>query len=496
MALSDLITRPITAPLTGFNEAVQSGAVLAEGQEKLRLANEQLGLEKQKIEGEYLSKGISALTALSKTRGVNRKIIGNTMVDYFKRGGMQLDDNTTQLLLNDDQMATDLVDVTKKAQETYPGNITLQTAHIEQALSSDPERAKEVIASLKQEQIIQGQNAKAIAAEAAKMGLEISKQQFKSSEESKKETRKYIDTFAKEGKLPSNWSQSFPAGTSDEVVAAKLRGYQLTIDNAANEIEKKVTDLKDVPKSVSDELRMHIDNARSLYFTPGKGPQYATDELKKAQSIYTRYGTGQVSAEKDKVVNDFESIVDKVITKDDREKIDALEKLKMIAANPELQSNPAIGTPTIDVFVKLWNTGVVRDTAFKRQKVIGPALEELKQKLDNFTTGTVFTPNQIQWMYRAAEDVLKPQLQDKLNAAEKLAPRYQQKGLTNTEKNAIIYRRVEESPSVKNLPETPVSKKATRGVPNQDTIDFVKQTDPVNYKAKLQGLGFDVSGVK
>lgn len=140
MALSDLISRPITAPLEGFDKAVGVGFELAQQQERIRIAQEQLDLRQEEIKSNYLSKGIEALSSVKSVTGPAKNALLDVAYSYFVKGGFKNLDPTKWKIVSSEDTIDTFVAIEKDAQEKYPNNPKLQNAYIAQKVQQDPEQ--------------------------------------------------------------------------------------------------------------------------------------------------------------------------------------------------------------------------------------------------------------------------------------------------------------------------------------------------------------------
>ena len=145
MALSDLISRPIAAPLEGFDKAVGVGFELAQQQDRLRIAQEELALRQDQVQSEYLSKGINALGGLSKAKGPARKMMASLIESYFTKGGLRINKDALTFISSDDTNIDLVAEVSKAMQEKNPA---VQKAVLQKVLGADAEELPELLKTI------------------------------------------------------------------------------------------------------------------------------------------------------------------------------------------------------------------------------------------------------------------------------------------------------------------------------------------------------------
>lgn len=145
MALSDLITRQIATPLEGFDKAVESGFKIAQQQQELSMAQERLKLQQDQIKQEYLTKGLHAFEALSKAKGTGRTVLGKLTFNYLKQAGLDVDENTQQLLLKEESYTQSMLGLVNQIKESGITDSSQIVAILSDAVAKgkvDPEQAK------------------------------------------------------------------------------------------------------------------------------------------------------------------------------------------------------------------------------------------------------------------------------------------------------------------------------------------------------------------
>lgn len=100
MAFSDLISKPITAPLEGLDKSIATGVELANSQYRTQIAMEQNQLEREKLQASYLDKANAMLPSLLKSRGKARSILMNQYINYSARGGSPVNADSMDVMLS------------------------------------------------------------------------------------------------------------------------------------------------------------------------------------------------------------------------------------------------------------------------------------------------------------------------------------------------------------------------------------------------------------
>lgn len=122
MALSDLISKPVVAPLEGFDKSVQTGFELAQNQEKLRIAQENVNLQQQQISEGFMSKAIGMLPAYLKATGKSKKMIGNAFASLWQRSGNAMNPEVLELINADDEISGSLSQEYDRLKQLYGGD--------------------------------------------------------------------------------------------------------------------------------------------------------------------------------------------------------------------------------------------------------------------------------------------------------------------------------------------------------------------------------------
>jgi hypothetical protein len=100
MAFSDLISRPLTAPLEGLDKSIATGVELANNQYRTQIAMEQNQLEREKLQASYLDKANAMLPSLLKSKGKARSILMNQYINYSARGGSPVKVDSLEVALS------------------------------------------------------------------------------------------------------------------------------------------------------------------------------------------------------------------------------------------------------------------------------------------------------------------------------------------------------------------------------------------------------------
>ena len=100
MAFSDLISRPITAPLEGLDKSIATGVELANNQYRTQIAMEQNQLEREKLQASYLDKANAMLPSLLKSKGKARSILMNQYINFSAKGGSPVNADSLDVMLS------------------------------------------------------------------------------------------------------------------------------------------------------------------------------------------------------------------------------------------------------------------------------------------------------------------------------------------------------------------------------------------------------------
>lgn len=170
MALGDVIGRPLVNPLEGLGAGVQAGFEIAQGQEKLRLANEELALNKQKLNNDFLEKGMNAIANISKSKGSGKSFYTKLAIKYMQMGGLEIDESQLENPDTPDNLSQFLTYVHKAYPGTTSEDFDQKRALLQQYFKNDPEAQKPYIDGLEAQQkaILAQQTFGAQSAEIAK----------------------------------------------------------------------------------------------------------------------------------------------------------------------------------------------------------------------------------------------------------------------------------------------------------------------------------------
>jgi hypothetical protein len=184
MALGDVIGKPLVNPLENLAGGVQAGFEIAQNQERLRIANEQLALQKERVASDYLQKGINALGAFSKAKGKSRSIMANLITSYLDRGGVKIDPNTAALLFSD-EANTDLLATALEAEKQ--GGPLAQKAYLISKLGVDAEELPTMLKQIEIDSQARAEIGKAVQLESVKAGFRAGEAQVKATQEADKQ---------------------------------------------------------------------------------------------------------------------------------------------------------------------------------------------------------------------------------------------------------------------------------------------------------------------
>lgn len=223
MALGDVIGRPLVNPLEGLGAGVQAGFEIAQGQERLRIANEELGLKKQQVESEYLAKGISAMSALAKAKGASRKVIGDVMLKYFANGNLRLNPETAKILSSDTEYAKKITDVLDDMDRQGITDSQRRMAFLQGVVDADPDQIDTQIEVEKLKLKAQAESQAFMGKEVLKGAIEAGRTQAKQTFEAKQKQEEQILELAKVPRSPK--IAEFAAKLPREQQAGYLAAY-------------------------------------------------------------------------------------------------------------------------------------------------------------------------------------------------------------------------------------------------------------------------------
>lgn len=267
MALGDVIGRPLVNPLEGLGAGVQAGFEIAQGQERLRIANEELALKKDQISSEYLQKGITALSGFSKAKGGSRKMMAELITNYFEKGGVRINPQTAQLLFSDDANV-DILATALQARE-YADPLQ-QKAFLMQRLGVDAEELPTMLKQIEVETETSAKLQQAVTLEAAKQGFKTGQMQFEA-------TRKAEETL---DEMMTKYGASEPMlqllqkySADSNIQKGIYKGYAASIGAPSLFINSNLDKIKNPTKSQRDALsaiQQTLIDAANDYADPAK----------------------------------------------------------------------------------------------------------------------------------------------------------------------------------------------------------------------------------
>lgn len=402
MALVDqLMGKPMeaVAPLTGapetYQKAVQTSYDIAQNQEKLRIADEQLKLQQEQNKMEYLSKGLTAFNALAKAKGPVRKTIGDVVVQYFTAAGMPPKPETTKWIFSDEETLKSAYEIIKNA-EAQGKSPLQQIALIQDGFSADPEQAKPYFESVIANQRLEGQLRNQLAVESTKemfkSGVEVQKMQM----EWEKENRQAVQKVLENADIPPAFILKHQR---NPMFPQLLQGYANQIGTEARQLRTRVSGLEGVsPKGVS-AIEETLKAAEQAYLA---GEVERAAELKNRALVEERLlqANKEDPQKADKLLGAIKQagdIFDKSIGQESKDRIGYLNQIISMANDPNARKNPFSGQLALNGFAKVADprTGV-RDAEYNRiAKASGTTLESFKQIWGKMVRGEPLTP--VQW---------------------------------------------------------------------------------------------------
>jgi len=523
MALGDVIGKPLVNPLEGLAGGVQAGFEIAQNQEKLRIANEELGIQKEKLQSEYLSKGINGLSALSKAKGPARKMMTQLIESYFTRGGITVNKDALTYIASDEenvaktQQAVDLI-----KQEKDPAILTLKLQRI---FGADAEELPDLFKVINIQAQASSELQKTIQVEATKAGFKAGEAQVKATQEADKQILELskvprspkIAEFA--AKLPREQQAgylaaydtgaglrvnslrdalSFKAGPSapglgtkrakalsllNQIDDAWVSGDRQTADSLLNEAEVLAGDIKAAQKPANQQI------------TPG---QQASLDMQFSRIVQDR--------------------TDKV-TKGVSEGLGTFQTLKEVLNKPEGADLGEVYAIVGQIAKSVSAEGGVK-TEGDIARVLGTSLNLDIKKLLRYIKGEdVKLPygetKKLSSLVDTFEKTLKNQVKSRLDKTYKnleIDPivtgspqrsqfvkqhkqnNYESFGLTfEQEANISKQQKAAADSGFRPTPSGSVSSK--KGQPNKALVEQAKKQFPDNWKKRLELIGYDVGGL-
>lgn len=301
MALSDLISRPIAAPLEGFDKAVGVGFELAQKQEQLKIANEELKLRQEQVQSEYLSKGMNALGALSKAKGPAKKMMMDLVTSYFTRGGIRVDPGAMTYIGSDEENIARVNKVAEALKEESP---VLRKLKIQQIFESDPEQLPDLFKSIDIEEEAKIAVSKALSVEAAKKTFEASLEGQKAGiEKEAKAEEQFAKDMAEYGVDSEEALQVLNPKTAPQRVAL-LNAFKGSVGNRKKFAEENIKNLKDLSPEQQKRLSVIQDDLNQAavdYWDPNKRAQAISKSVKadkEFKMIMSQQKSSAATAEK------------------------------------------------------------------------------------------------------------------------------------------------------------------------------------------------------
>jgi hypothetical protein len=339
MALVDqLMGKPMeaVAPLTGapetYQKAVQTSYDIAQNQEKLRLANEELNLKQKEVEMEFMSKGIASLSALSKAKGKTRSFMASLVGSYFEKAGLSYNKSTLDSIVGDQEAVQTVEDIIKQSKKEGLNDMQI-TARLSDAFADDPERAKPTLELIKAKSQAASQFQMKASLAQYEAGAKAIQAKIDQEAKDKTEAGKYIEGFVQRNSISPD-VDLFPRLQGKDSVgqANALKTYELQYGSAF----KRIRDGMKEYKNVSESTRRAIDEAMhqaniAWGALDNKG---AAANMRVAESLHNVAISGDRSAGKDvnvpKELSDLRKESSKVF-EDDIKMLEAAEKIRKFA---------------------------------------------------------------------------------------------------------------------------------------------------------------------
>lgn len=488
MALSDLITRPIATPLEGFDKAVESGFKIAQQQQELSMAQERLKLQQDQIKQEYLTKGISTLSTLSKVKNQKqRKILSDMLMQYMSKGGIPFRQDTVNALLSDEETSMGWSDALKAGEKEYPTDPVLAWARAAELANMDPELAIDQTQKLRQAQLAAG----------SKETLES----FKAQAEKSKLYRTQLGELSKKRRPAPITARAAQLPLEQQV--GYLQAYDISVGNRVEQL--RAESLKGIPEGQKkpEKLRNFFKNLRDAEMLYSTDPQKSEDALNKAEETFgelkAAYKPTAAKVEKPKEALDLlasaQKILDKALTQEQRTRADQLNQIISTANDPQMRKNPFAGQGALSALGRVNDPkSSIREEEYKRiARESGTALEGVRASFERAISGNALTENQWKDLNRVAnfyQQRIKKDLDKKIAAVK---PRLLKSGITEEE----IYSAVQpfEPATYGVTVEKQELKASQKGKPNSALINKAKEKFPNDWKQRLQKIGYDTGGL-
>ena len=339
MALVDqLMGKPMeaVAPLTGapetYQKAVQTSYDIAQNQEKLRIANEELNLKQKEVEMEFMSKGITSLSALAKAKGKTRAFMADLVASYFERAGLKYNKSTLSAIVGDEESVQTVEDIIKQSKKEGLNDMQI-TARLSDAFADDPERAKPTLELIRARSQAASQFQIKASLAQYEAGVRAAQARVEQEAKDKTEAEKYIEGFVQRNSIsPDVDFTKRLQGKNSVGQANSLKTYELRYGTAFKRIRDEMKEYKNVPEST----RKSIDNAMyQANMAWGDGDdKNAAANMRVAESLHNVAISGDRSAGKDinipKELSDLRKEANKAF-EDDAKVLDAAEKILKFA---------------------------------------------------------------------------------------------------------------------------------------------------------------------
>lgn len=514
MALSDIISRPLTAPLEGFDKAVGVGFELAQKQQQVQIAQQKLELDQEEIKAGYLAKGISALSALPKAKGPAKRALADSAYALFIKGGLTNLDKNQWAILSSDEVLPAFVNVESEAQNLYPNNPKLQNAYIAQRLQRDADEYYKTSSEhrLKEAQLSQ-ELQKQLTVEAAKQafqsGVKQEERAFETKSKAEEQFGKDLENYGASEEV-LNWLNT----KTPEQRRALYSGYLSSVGRYKKFAEDNYKNLKDLTPAQQKQLdiaRTLFDEASREYPDPEKRSK-AIGKATKANGIFGAILSSQKSEEKSYLKQGKESldllksaqdVLGKTLTPELKAKIDGLNQIISTANNPEMRKNPFSGQGALSALGRVNDPrSSIREEEYKRiSRESGTALEGVRAAFERAFSGNALTEKQWADLNRVAafyQGKIKADLEKKIKG---VMPRLKRAGITDQE----IYSGFAdfEEPTFGIVPKMQsggqeASQKPTaskKGKPSSALVSKSKESFPNDWKQRLQAIGYDIGGL-
>ena len=291
MAFSDLISRPLTAPLEGLDKSIATGVELANNQYRTQLAMEQNQMEREKIQQTYLDKANNLLPNLLKTTGKARSLLTSSYMNLMAKGGMPVNQDTMDLIGADDQLAPGVLSVYQEGKRIFGNDPAGLAAYMAEKLGVPPgDSYSQITGVIKGQESARAAMSRAIYQQGQVAQRQMTASQLKREDTAQKEvsglidkTNQYFQTLT-----PSLGQIEGIFGTKEKPKKVQLSELNALLPAFARTIggEKGPLSDDDVKRVLANTLELKVDTLGNYLTGKTEAPKELTDRLRERYSIF------------------------------------------------------------------------------------------------------------------------------------------------------------------------------------------------------------------